>query len=643
MIHFADPYPDELLFSAWVRSAEQLQYPYKDMYFEQFTGRRQVQLLVDFPCYLDQFIAALPAPSPYSAEMLIQDHTLYPYYRPFLPAVRSLQLYETMRGESGLGLFWRTHLLKSQIPRQGWFRYCPQCVEEDRVLYGECYWHRLHQIYGVLVCPKHHLLLESCSPEEQDQALQKFIPADLLLPLGKARSSGARTAAWEVAERLATQIAFLLDHPQPGVDLYQRYRLLLEQHQYLRPGGAVRLKKVIEAFEGMFSPSLLQALHCQWDPLTSADKTWISRILGPRTIYQHPLQHVLMITCLQGSIEEFFRPWKPVPGPFGLGPWPCLNPVCPHYHGLVILTCQVHHEGTARRCTGHFMCTCGFGYVRILKEHMDPFQKDRTLSFGALWTQKLGELWADDQKSVKRMAKQLGVDVEAVRRQSALLGLPERQPKHPPQRRAQQGEEDRQKWVAVLEKDGHLSRRQFVPKHRRLMSRLQQYDQEWFATHALPPDPGSVRQAKLRPKREPKGPIDWKERDVALSERIRQVGATMKNEYEKPKRITLGQLTKMIPELVWWPMVHKQHPDYYPRSQAVLEEVLESREAFVFRKIRWLRRTYEEQRKWLGQQYFLEKSGALQFLHVQAIKEEINQALIHLSKVFPNSRVTLFS
>jgi hypothetical protein len=28
---------------------------------------------------------------------------------------------------------------------------------------------------------------------------------------------------------------------------------------------------------------------------------------------------------------------------------------------------------------------------------------------------------------------------------------------------------------------------------------------------------------------------------------------------------------------------------------------------------------------------------------MQTIKEEINQALIHLSKVFPNSRVTLFS
>src|SRR5713101_4124025 len=103
MIHFADPYPDELLFSAWVRSAEHLRYPNKYAYFEQFTGRRQTEPIVDFPCHLDQFVAALPAPSLYTVDSLIQDHTLYPYYRPFLPAERALRLYENMRGDSGNG------------------------------------------------------------------------------------------------------------------------------------------------------------------------------------------------------------------------------------------------------------------------------------------------------------------------------------------------------------------------------------------------------------------------------------------------------------------------------------------------------------------------------------------------------------
>ena len=81
MIHFADPYPDELLFSAWVRSAERLQYPNKYAYFAEITGHQRIKPIVDLPCHLDQFVAALLVPSSYPVETLIRDHTLYPYYQ----------------------------------------------------------------------------------------------------------------------------------------------------------------------------------------------------------------------------------------------------------------------------------------------------------------------------------------------------------------------------------------------------------------------------------------------------------------------------------------------------------------------------------------------------------------------------------
>jgi len=36
---------------------------------------------------------------------------------------------------------------------------CPICLKEEQENFGEGYWHRLHQIPGVLVCPKHKTLL----------------------------------------------------------------------------------------------------------------------------------------------------------------------------------------------------------------------------------------------------------------------------------------------------------------------------------------------------------------------------------------------------------------------------------------------------------------------------------------------------
>ena len=38
-------------------------------------------------------------------------------------------------------------------------KFCPLCLEEDRNKYGEAYWHRHHQIPGILVCLKHEIAL----------------------------------------------------------------------------------------------------------------------------------------------------------------------------------------------------------------------------------------------------------------------------------------------------------------------------------------------------------------------------------------------------------------------------------------------------------------------------------------------------
>jgi hypothetical protein len=641
MIYFADPHPEELLFSAWVRSAERLRYPNKHRYFAEFSGQLHTNPIIDFPCHLNQFVAALPAFSSYSADTLIQDHTLYHYYRPFLPYNRAQMLYESMCGGNGQQIYWHTNLMNSQIPRRGWFRYCPSCVMEDRATYGECYWHRLHQIHGVLVCPKHHLMLESCNPEEQDLASRVLVPADQLL-YPKSIQRVSTLSDMEIVERIATQIAFLLEHTQPTIDLHHRYHLLLEQHHFLKSNGTVRITDVAKAFEGMFPRTLLQSLRCAFDPQMPPYMTWLSRLLGKQTLCQHPLLHILTIIFLQGSVEEFFRPLKPMPGPFGSGPWPCLNPACPNYHHLVITECQVFHKRKFGCCTGHFTCSCGFKYMRIQREDMDPYEKDSTLSFGTLWTQKLRDLWADGQLSIHNLSEQMGVSEMALQRQVTLLGLPTRAQElsstaH--RKRQQRIEADRQMWLTALMEDAHLPRKQFWQKFRKIGYRLHRHDHEWFEAHSLPPAlRGQVHPPPRSPRWMPKEPINWSERDIILAETIHQIATTMKNAQEKLKRVTLAQLKKEIPELRWF---RHRKIDQYPRSHAMLEAVLETKEMFILRKIHWLMHRCEEQHIWPGQRRFLDASGAYSYLDDEDIKEKVNQVLMHLSDVFPDKRVTL--
>src|SRR5258707_529671 len=64
----------------------------------------------------------------------------------------------------------------SSICRPEFLRRCPDCVKSDRQQYGEAYWHRLHQVPGVRICPIHDCVLEdSAVPAHK---LTSFITAE---------------------------------------------------------------------------------------------------------------------------------------------------------------------------------------------------------------------------------------------------------------------------------------------------------------------------------------------------------------------------------------------------------------------------------------------------------------------------------
>jgi len=56
-------------------------------------------------------------------------------------------------------------------------KYCPACVTNDRKCFGEAYWHRLHQIRDVWICPIHSVLLEKSGLEEKERSTM-FVAAE---------------------------------------------------------------------------------------------------------------------------------------------------------------------------------------------------------------------------------------------------------------------------------------------------------------------------------------------------------------------------------------------------------------------------------------------------------------------------------
>ena len=112
----------------------------------------------------------------YSMEYLVLNHTMYPQYARFIP------LEEKKKAIYHLGYdFCDPHFLFAILPRtksESNLKYCPLCVQEDRRLCGETYWHRKHQIRNIKSCYKHGCMLESSDVSAKSEQCYSFLSAE---------------------------------------------------------------------------------------------------------------------------------------------------------------------------------------------------------------------------------------------------------------------------------------------------------------------------------------------------------------------------------------------------------------------------------------------------------------------------------
>lgn len=167
-------YPDELLYSqlaryharsgnlAYIFTAEQL--------FQVKTVRPDVEFL---NAYTPEALSILT--STMSLEDIIIKHTMFPYYGRFIKAERKMEAFDslvTMRTD------YRRLLPIPKNKTVRYLRYCPICVQNDRERFGETYWHRVHQMVGVDICPSHHCRLIESSIQTNSTISPNLVTAE---------------------------------------------------------------------------------------------------------------------------------------------------------------------------------------------------------------------------------------------------------------------------------------------------------------------------------------------------------------------------------------------------------------------------------------------------------------------------------
>lgn len=150
-------YPDELLYSRFTRYYERSGYMAYIFAAEDLFQNKNERPDVEFINRLTQDAQSV-IHKKMSADEVIMNHTMFPYYGRFLGKERRTEAYFALLNTDGN---YRNLLPIPKAKRQRFLRYCPMCVNMDRDKYGETYWHRIHQMQSVDICPIHFCVLQN--------------------------------------------------------------------------------------------------------------------------------------------------------------------------------------------------------------------------------------------------------------------------------------------------------------------------------------------------------------------------------------------------------------------------------------------------------------------------------------------------
>lgn len=599
---FPDPYPGELLYSVCARLQARMRYPDKKALLRELFGSMTYTAAVDLPAHIAKLVSALPPRHHYSVGQFIDGNTLLPFYSPFLPSERVRQLRADMSGDGGLILHRRSGIMASRVPTPKWFRFCVRCAKEDRAQHGETYWHRLHQIPGVIICPVHLLFLET-SEVRRDSARRpsEFTPAeDTARPLPSRRLS-ASDKCHRVMLKLARDSMWLIENPSSGAALtalYNRYLRLLIERGLATYTGSIHVTKLLDEFRQHYSPALLQSLGCEFTGSDQVKTNWLLRLARPPKHSHHPLYHLLLMQFLGHTAEEFFNLPTELSF-FGEGPWPCLNPTAEHFREPVISECKLSTRLRGNRPAATFSCRCRFTYVRSGPDSSpaDRFRIGRIISFGPLWEAKLKMLWKDSSMSLSEVGRQLGVDPLTVRRHAARLNLPASRPaeKSKPLKRAawlkgtngltahiEKRRACHVKWASAMRQAPKTTLKALRRKLPREYAWLLQNDGEWLKAHS----PYSQRCAQST------SGVDWRKRDAEYALAVRAAAANLMNKLGRPVQVTMTAIGKALRAVT----LLQQKFSKMPLTAQALVSVVETREQYATRRIWWVANLFIEER-----------------------------------------------
>ncbi|WML36201.1 TnsD family transposase [Clostridium sp. OS1-26] len=578
MIHFfTDPYKDELIYSAIAR------YHYytgnadcKDT-LEELFGSRSIIPSLEIGSNLGRLAENLG--EKYTSEYIMKNHTVFPFYSPFLPNDRKKEIIKEIKYKDGKGLYTKLGVIAGSICRKNGIYYCPDCANNEIEDYGEVYIHREHQLQGVYVCPHHGMKLKKYRVDRSNSSRIEFIRLnEKLLDLRNIRLINKTYE--DKLLKISKDAYYLLQADLDNVSkekILEKYKNLLYKRGLTTSSMRVKQIELHEEFIAFYGKEFLKIMESSID--NDDEYNWLRVITRDLSRTVHPIRHLLLINFLMGKIEGFFEDINKKFNPFGEGPWPCLNRIANHYRMNGVKDLKITEDYKTRLPVGTFSCDCGFVYSRKGpdKDETDKYKIGRIKNFGKVWEDGLKVYLKEEKYGLRELARLMHCDPKTIWKFDALLGINYFN-RYKNAVDLEHKEQIRQSDLLEKYKEGILKSIEENPTITRTKLReickkeyiyLYRWDKKWLHDN-LPNKTKSINHNKK---------VAWNERD-------KEIIALLKSKYKEflsrdiPMRITKSRIGKSLGILADL----EKNLNKLPETEKYLKDITETVEEFQIRR-----------------------------------------------------------
>lgn len=473
--YFPQPYKNESIYSLAARYASHMGIVSKRKAIKDTFDIVWPVMYEDYIAHINILVSKIKHFSnEYTEDYFLYDHTIFPFYAPFMngrPVTSSsLDIYVKSRKR----FTW-------DIPEKENFFYCSECVKEELENHGECFWNRIFQVPGVMVCSKHKKALFKLNINIKKNPINIFIMPDHNMNLSEEVE--LENKVFEILLDISGNVEYFFKNKVDAIsyrDLYEKY------YEFIKISGIgsqpIQIKsKLANLILARFNEETLDVLNS--NPLKN---DWLSHLSVERLKNIHPIRHILLMMTLNESVENFLNA-TPQYQPFGTGPWPCMNPLSKHYLEEVISNTTITHNTNRDVFQGLFTCSCGFAYV-LYDGEKNPYEikafHHRVKAKGKEWEREF-DILVSKGMSVKDIAKITNISNGTVLRRIreghnyVEIGKMKKKQELKEKIRIQENA-DKEEWLKILDKFPNYSRSELHDKNQSLYARLARYDNKWL-------------------------------------------------------------------------------------------------------------------------------------------------------------------